>query len=550
MNAARTSRQLTPLTLGLVAALALGCSHSPEATNRCQSDDACGAGNACSSGTCLPRAAPPASWSVALTPRSDSTAAYTELASVAMPADAFDLTATPKVTLQATLAFDGSAAPFSAAHVVLAVPSTIAGLPDLQFETDLAPPVDSATPTPPPSFTLPIPKGVVGRAGTLRMLPGAPDNATHAPSTFTVVVAPTLSLPIAAKSFTVSGRLLSAVGDPLAGLLARAFVGGNLVSNVSSTMMDGSFSVMVPADATATSLAVEVEPPDSNTPAPHFWAKPFPLTADVDLGVVQLPAYGQPVAFGFPVQGDTTGDPAVVGALVRARTLLADDQKGTTDYLRDGLTDMTGQASLALLPGSTSALRPYDVAVVPPADSIFAITCLEGLGLATGAIQAAIQVHHRPVFTGTVVGADGTPVAGVAIQATRTGGPTTACDDYASAPQTTGTTKADGTFTLHLDAGIYTLDFDPPAGAPYPRLTQTGVQAAMGGDAQTVQLAPGAVVEGTLLDSSGQPLPQAGVRFYGPACAAPATCPQASPVLEAQARADANGHYRMIIPTP
>jgi hypothetical protein len=540
-----TTRGACPLALGAVALAALACSKGPESTNRCVTDDVCGVGSACASGTCLPRAAPPASWSVAIAPRSDSAAAYTELAGVAMPAASFDLAAAPKVTLTGTLAFDANTTPIASAHVVLTVPSAIAGLPDLQYETDLAAPSKPAT----PSFTLPVPSGIVGRAGKLRVLPGAPDNATHAPSMFAVTVAPTLALPIPTKALTVSGRLLSALGDPLVGLVARAFQDGDLVSNVVSTTADG-FSLLVPADTSAPALAVELEAATSDAPQPHFWAKPFALTASTDIGDVQLPAYGQPSAFGFAFQGAAPGDPPVAGALVRARTVLADDARGTTDYLRDGQTDMTGQASLSLLPGTTAALRSYDVAVVPPAGSVYATKCLEMFAVSAGGLQPAVSLDRRPVFKGSVVGADGLPVGGVAIQATRTAAAAaTACDEYASTPLATGTTKSDGTFQLLLDGGTYTLDFDPPAGAPYPRLTETKVTVSTTSGAHAVQLPPGAVVEGTLRDGAGAPLPQAGVRFYLP-CAAPPACAGVPPVLEAQARADANGHYRTVIPAP
>jgi hypothetical protein len=535
------------LALAMLAALAApACSKGPESTSRCLTDDVCGDGRACASGTCLPRSTPPATWGIAVAPRSDSAAAYTELAGVSMPATSFDLAAAPKVTLTGTLGFDANATPLATAHVVLTVPSAIAGLPDLQYETDLAAPAMPAT----PSFMLPVPSGIVGRAGKLRVLPGAPDNASHAPTTFSVTVAPTLALPVPTKALTVSGRLLSALGDPLVGLVARAFQGADLLSNVVSTTTDG-FSLLVPADASAPMLAVELEAATSDSPQPHFWAKPFALTASYDLGDVQLPAYAQPNTFNFLFQGAAPGDPAVSGALVRARTVLSDDARGTTDYLRDGQTDMTGQASLSLLPGSTTALRLYDVAVVPPAGSVYATRCLEMTGLAAGGLQPPVTLERRPVFAGSVVGADGSPVSGVAIQATRTAAAqATACDDYASTPLVTGTTGDDGKFQLFLDAGSYTLDFDPPAGAAYPRLTQTGVTVSASSGAQTIQLPPGAVLEGTLRDGAGAPLPQAGVRFYQPSCADPATCPAASALLEAQARADANGHYRVVIPTP
>jgi hypothetical protein len=535
--------------LAVLTTLGAACGSGPLAHPECQRDDQCGSGEACVGATCLPRAAPPASWSVEVAPKTDSTAGFTEILGPTGPADAFDLTATWKVDVTGTLSFDNAATPLLAAHVVLSVPPLIAGRPPLQYETDLQP---AMTTVPLPTFTLSVPKNVIARAGTLQLLPTAPDNATHAPSTFSVMVAPMLALPVASKSLTVSGRLLSALGDPLVGLVARAFVHGNLASNVVNTTAAG-FSLIVPADPTnAPSLAVELEAATSDSPQPHFWAKPFALTANTDLGDVQLPAYGQPNTFSFAFQGSQSGDPAVVGALVRARTVLEDDMTGTTDFQRDGLTDATGQASLSLLPGSTAALRLYDIAVVPPADSVYATKCLETFGVAAGGLQPAVTLERRPTFAGSVVGADGKPVAGVVIQATRTssGAEATPCDEYASSPQVTSKTRMDGTFSFSLDAGMYTLDFDPPTGVPYPRLTEVGVAVAAGAASHDVQLPPGAVVEGNVSDSSGQPLPQAGVRLYGPSCVAPMMCAGASTVLEAQARADASGHYRVVIPAP
>ena len=258
-------------------------------------------------------------------------------------------------------------------------------------------------------------------------------------------------------------------------------------------------------------LAVELEPATTDAPEPHYWAAPFALTANLDLGDVHLPAYGQPNTFRFVFHGDATDGQPVAGAIVRARTLLAMDAMGTTDFLRDGLTDETGQASLSLFPGSTAALRLYDIAVVPPADSGYATTCLQMFPLATGGLLTTIVLAPRPSLTGSVVGADGSPAAGVVVQTTRTAGAqATACDAYASTPQMTATTAADGTFSLQVDVGTYTFDFDPPAGTPYPRLTETGVVVAASGASHPVVLPPGAVVEGTLRDATGQPLPQRG----------------------------------------
>jgi hypothetical protein len=547
MSAARARRLVA---VAAVAAALGACSRQTPAVSGCQNDDQCGGDLACIAGACLPRAAAPTTWDIELAPKTDSAAAFTELHAVSLPATAFDLAATSKVTLTGTLVYDASATPVTTAHVVLSVPAAITGRPDLQFETDLEPM------TTPPAFKLSIPAGVVGRAGTLRVLPTAPDNVTHATSTFSVTVAATLSLPISSKPVTVRGRLLSALGDPLKGLYARAFQAGNLVSNVVQTGDDGSFTLIVPvggADAVnAQALAVELEPATSDAPAPNFWAKPFALTANVDLGDVHLPAYSQPNAFHFVFNGDANDGPGVTGALVRARTLLSEDATGTTDFLRDGLTDTTGQVSLDLLPGSTAASRLYDIAVVPPADALYATTCIEKFPLVTGGLPPVVVLDKRIIVSGSLVGDDGTPVAGAVVVATQTArARASACDAFASTPPVTTTSQADGTFTVHLDAGTYTFDFDPPSGAPYPRLTQAGVvvtSAAVASLRDDVRLPPGAVLEGTLHDAAGQPLPLAGVRFYAPACAAPMTCPGAAPVLEAQARADGSGYYRVVIP--
>lgn len=525
----------------------------------CQLDDQCGGDAACVAGTCLPRAAPLGTWNVEIVPKTDSAAGFTEILGASGPADAFDLAATTRLTLTGTLSFDDSAAPLRSAHVVFKTPAMIPGRPDIQYETDLLPTTAQMAA---PTFTLSVPANLVGRIASLQLLPTTPDDLTHAPAMFTVAVAAALPLAVSSKTFTVQGRLLSALGDPVGGLLARAFQNSALVSNAVTTTAsagtpnptDGAFALTVPTErATATSpeISVELEPATTDSPQPHFWTKPFALTANNDLGDIHLPAFSQPNVFRFVFHGDTNAGPAVVGAVVRARTILADDMTGTTDFERDGVTDGSGQASLNLLPGSTAALLLYDIGVVPPANSTYAATCLEMFPLAAGGLQPAVVLERRPAAAGTVVGDDGKPVAGVVILATRTAGPkVTACDEFLSTPQVTGTTTADGSFSLHLDAGTYTFDFDPPAGSPYPRLTQAGLSVpSSGGASQTVQLPPAAVVEGTVRDAADEVLPLAGVRFYGPACAAPMTCAGRPPVLEAETRADANGHYRAVIPS-
>jgi hypothetical protein len=576
MRAAAT--RLSVLASALLALAA--CSSTHVTASGCQSDDACGEGRACSAGTCLPRAAPPATWSIEVAPTSDSAAGFTELVDVALPATAFDLTAKPKAALAGTLVLDANTAPLTVAHLVLTVPASIPGRPDLQFETDLKPALGST----PPSFALSIPSTIVGRAGTLRILPGAPDNLTHPATSDAVTVAPTLEVPISSKTLTVKGRLLSAIGDPQGGLIARAFQGGVLVSNVvettadTKTLNDGAFTLMVPSSqagpATAQAISVELEAAMTDALEPHFWTKPFALLTNANLGDIHLPALPLPNSFRLVFHGDADQGPSVAGAIVRARTVLTDDVTETIDFVRDGLTDAAGGITLSLFPGTNADLRLYDIAVIPPASSFYAFTCLEKFPLATGGTPTAPQnvlldLARRAVVSGTIVGDDGSEVAGVVIVATRTAGPRpTTCDAYASPPTVTTTTGAHGAFTLNLDPGTYRFDYDPPAGAPYPRLTETGVVVASPpadggvdggvnggsdagtGPARTVRLLPSAIVEGMLRDVAGAPLPLAAVRFYDATCGDPLACGGSGPVLQAQARADSTGHYRAVIPFP
>jgi hypothetical protein len=552
-------------SLTILALTGAACSRgTTAAVAGCAADAECGDGNACLAGACLPRAVPPAAWACEVEPTTDSTSADTELTRVSGPSDAFDLMATSSVTITGKLTFDASATPLTTAHLVLTTPSAIPGRVDLQYETDL---IQSATPTSAapaaPAFTFSVPKTVIGHAATLLVLPTAPDDATHPPATFAVTLATSLVLPVSSKTFVVQGRLLSVVGDAQNGLVARALQAGALASNVvltGSKAADGAFTLMVPTDRVAAvgaaPITVELQPATTDAPDPSFWSKPIALLADTDLGDLHLPAFSQPDVFNFVVRGDTDDAPGVAGAIVRARTLLADDASGTTDFLRDGMTDGTGLAHLSLLPGSASALRTYDVSVVPPAGSDFATQCLAAFPLSAGGNLPAITLSRRALLTGTVQSSEGAPVAGVVVLATLAApeptSPTSPCAQDAGPAAATTTTALDGTFTLRLDPGTYRFVYDPTAGAPFPRLTEPSVAVSATG-ARTVQLSAGALVEGTLRDAAGQPLPLAGVRFYQIACTTSATCTGAArvaPNLLAQAHSDANGHYRAVIPMP
>jgi hypothetical protein len=227
-----TRRGLFAVTTLALAIAACGRG-TTASTAGCTTDAACGDGNACLAGACLPRAVPPTAWACEVEPKTDSAFADTELTHVSGPSDAFDLTATASVTITGKLTFDASATPLTTAHLVLTTPSTIPGRADLQYETDLIqnPTPTSVTPAA-PAFTFSVPKTVIGHAGTLLVLPTAPDDATHPPATFAIMLATSLVLPVSSKTFAVQGRLLSVLGDAQNGLVARALQSGALASNV------------------------------------------------------------------------------------------------------------------------------------------------------------------------------------------------------------------------------------------------------------------------------------------------------------------------------
>jgi hypothetical protein len=567
------SRRATVATF--VVALAAGaCSRPTPPETGCSRDDQCSPGLACASGECVPFAAMPQSWAVEISPLPEAPkAAFTELASTALAGSALDVTTAAKANLVITFTLEAPSAALARAHVVLTVPSAIPGRPDLTFETNLP---ESAAAGLVPAVTLPIPADIIGRRGTLQILPTAPDNVAHAPARFDVTVATAVTLNLAAKALTIRGRLLSAVGDPRPGYTARAFTDGVLLSNAAVTGADGVFSLMVPADlvkapAAGPMVSVDITPPPEGAIDPWLSVKPFVLTPSKDLGDLTLPPFSQANVFSFVAHGHTSDGPMVARAVVRAHTVLTpegtDQASFVTDFQRDGVTNAEGRADLGLLPGSSAALRNYDLAVIPPPGSLYGLRCIAKFPLSAGgtaespANVAPVVLPARPLLVGTITGSDGAPAPDVVIVATRTAAdPAAACPASIQASPATTTTDEHGVYTLPLDPGVYRIDYDPPARAAVPRLTETGVvvaesdPAAAGSQApHSVRLPAGVLVEGTTRDSTGAVLPLAGVRLYEVTCTSSDTCTgprRVSPILRAQARSDATGHFRVVVAAP
>jgi hypothetical protein len=165
-------------------------------------------------------------------------------------------------------------------------------------------------------------------------------------------------------------------------------------------------------------------------------------------------------------------------------------------------------------------------------------------------------VPEKVKLPGTIVSSAGEAVAAVSVVATRIGADSTASCGKAALPSSTtsATSGRDGSFQLLLDPGSYVMDYDPPAGAPVPRLTENSVTVTAGSnDAHAVQLLPGALVKGAVRDATGAPLPFAGVRFLEVACVGQDACFGANrvkPVLRGDTHSDGDGMFRVVVPIP
>jgi hypothetical protein len=529
----------------------------------CVSDMQCGAGSACTSGACIPRASR-GTWAIELVPRSDSSAATTQIAAVMFSDGDNVLTADAKVSVTGDLPIGSALAGDS--HINMTVPTAIPGHPDLQFETDWSTP-NSA---PPPPFVLTVPAGALGQVATFRLLPQPPRDAAQPPVTIQAVLTPAINLAPVNQSHFVTGRVVTPDPNLAGGFIARAFAGGQLVSNVdtvtsSNSNGNGGFRLEIPNQVIALGqpITIQITPAGSQFTTPRFTTPAITLVDGVDnldLGDLNLPTVGFASLFRFKVVGPD--HQPVNGATVRARTVISSDSSGAIELVRDGSTDPAGNVDLPLVPGSDGAAQSYDVSVIPPAGSSAGIACINALAITGGAqvpgggeppVTAVLSLPSKVLLAGTILSADGEPVSGVALGAIRTAvDPATNCASSIVAPLASTNSGPDGTFQLMVDPGTYRLDFDPPAGAAVPRLTETGVVVTAGQDAtRVVQMLSGALLTGRVLGSDGKALPSAEVRFYEIACVDQTSCfgaARVEPILRADTHTDSAGAFRAVVP--
>jgi hypothetical protein len=552
----RTAARLATLAVGVWLSLgATGCKINQVPTPVCVHDDECGPGFACTAGGCIQHGVPQGTWAIEVVPRSDSSAATTRFPSRNFSDDVTVLVADAKKTVTAILPVGSALVPES--HMVATVETAIPGYTDLTFEAD-----SSASDG---TYTFKVPAGALGQMTSFRMVPAPPNDSAQPPVVVKARLAETINLSYSSENYYITGKVVSMAQDARGPFTVRIFQGGQLVSDVTKVAMGSGIRAAVPVavafqnsgQPVTLELSVVI---DDQGAVRRFSTRPFRVTANLDLGDLTFPSVPATATYRLRVI-----DPAqkpVGGAVVRAHADVSFDASGAVDFTRDGITDSNGYVDLTLVAGTSAAPRSYEVAVQPPAGSRFGSTCTSGFlitdstptsgsGSGSGGIATSLSVPEKVTLSGTLLSADGVSVAGATIVATRIGAG--ACGKAALvSPPATGTTDRNGSYQLMLDPGAYQFDYDPPAGAPVPRLTEGQVTVTAGANPErVVQMLPGALIKGAVQGPDGAALPLANVRFLEVTCVSSDACfgrNRVGPLLRGEAHTDADGTFRAVLP--
>ena len=534
---------------------ASGCKINQAATPACVNDDQCGPGFACTAGACIQHGVPQGTWAIELVPRSDSSAATTRFPSRNFSDDVTVLVADAKKTVTAILPVGSALVPES--HLVATVETAIPGYSDLVFEADSSPSEGN--------YVFKVPAGALGQMTSFRMVPAPPNDSAQPPVVVKARLAETINLNYSSENYYITGKVVSMAQNARGPFMVRVFQSGQLVSDVTKVTVDNGFRSAVPVavafqnSGLPVTLELSVVIDDQGSML-RFSTPPFQVMANLDRGNLTFPSVPAMAAYRLRVV-----DPAqkpVVGAVVRAHADVSFDASGAIDFTRDAITDSNGYADLTLVAGTSAAPRSYDFAVQPPPNSSFGSTCslgfqitdttpTSGSGAGSGGIAVSLSVPEKAPLSGRLLSADGASVAGATIMATRISAGS--CGKAALvSPPATGTSDRNGGYQLMLDPGMYQFDYDPPAGAPVPRLTESRVTVTAGANpARVVQMLPGALIKGAVQGPDGAALPFATVRFLEVTCASNDSCfgrNRLEPLLRGEGHTDADGTFRAVLP--
>ncbi|HXJ20362.1 MAG TPA: hypothetical protein VMT03_09020 [Polyangia bacterium] len=530
-----------------------------------------GSRGGCLTDSCVPALEQPVVLAVEIDPPSSSPSAVTQILNRDVSTTDLYETA-PAVVVSTVFSAPAGVTLPSSADIVLTVPPTIPGRPDLSFQSVSAPSMDSGQTV---SASLSVPQDAEGTSAKLSFVPLPPADQSMPAYAYSMPVAPTMAAGLPGDDLVVSGQIQTALQQPPgSAFVARAFQNGSQVSNSALTSQtDGTFQVRIPSAASANPVTIQlspIAPTGGGAQDAWFVSNPITATPGKNLGAITLPSYQKVTAYDIVV---AMGAVVIPGVAVRAQASIGPATAnsatiGTASYLSSGTTDTSGIALLSFLPGSgstsTNSSIPYGVTATPPVGSAYGTACAKnvtplpagGSAAASTTTLATIMTGFRPNLGGTISTADGYRLANVTVTASGTPDPLDPLCPAPAAVTANTTTDANGSFGLPLDAGTYQLDYDPPAGSSAPRLTETvQVTQATTYAQHDVVLPVGARVTGTVVGrSDGQPIGSATVRFFKPQCDGsqsdcfgPARTP---PQLAGKALTGSDGSFHLVVAAP
>ncbi|MES1206565.1 MAG: hypothetical protein ABUS79_11575 [Pseudomonadota bacterium] len=562
---AKTAPRLAAAVVAVAAAClawgAGGCS-AKESGGQCSTDIQCGAGAACMMGKCLPRVSG-RTLAVEIQPRTDSSSARTEIPSLNLDAGPLVLIADNTVMINGSVVEAAALATPSLApnaHVSATLPSLLPGQTNIQFQTDLVA----------FKFTVGVSQRLIGKQAMLWLKPDAKTPA-QPPVPFVAVLDPTMTLefPRSADMLVVRGFLHDSLDAPEMGFVARAYFGDTVVSNAVTTDEAGQFQLLIaptalPAGAEG-KVRIEFTPSSRDEDYPRFVTELIALAssgANVKPRTFRLPAFptAAPLRFKIEAGYPMTDTISMADFTVRFRTQIPNPPDGTAIYEREARTLDDGEVQVPLIPGTVAEPRMYEISVVPPPDSPFAVKCSPQVAVTTvGNSQQpqymTLSLAAKVALAGTVRGHDGALAVGSSVTATpvATG---SACPNTAAPGPVKATTDRTGAYRMLVDPGTYLLDIDPAAESPLPHLTESAASAfVVAPEVPTnhdVVLPAAEVVEGDLYAQDGAPLASAGIKIFEVLCHGD-TCAGAgriAPAVRAQTLTDAKGHFRALLPLP
>jgi protocatechuate 3,4-dioxygenase beta subunit len=570
---------------GVGAALATvglaGCLVVPHAAAvQCTSDTECdtSAGEVCQENVCWGNP-PSGMFAASLTAPSQATNLIgTQLPVISVPADGFldglDLAVPVTFSGRVVEGCDGCASSTIAAQLTVTTPPAFAGGPSATVTT-----TSSANATG-DSFSIqlaPLPTTAAPYELTITPI----DDPTGSASAATLVPPLRASLALTGNSdqtFTlgspspvhVTGTLTDAQGGPLTGydIIARgrwnAGEAAQLVSNVVHTT-DGTFDLVLSDDVTGT-IDIVATPNAATGTAATLTLPGLPISGSASNVLAQPSMLGQGVPIDIAITGTSADGTvgAIAGVALDVSARLAGTGGAVASLDVQATTGSDGHAQVTLLEG----MGLYTVSVIPPVTSNSASL----FGQTLDPVQTkstTIQLPQRVALSGSVVDADGKPVAGMQVSASPSASFLWSLPDAAQAFASSitlapATTTATGGFELLVDPSVgqlaasYDLQLEPASETVDPHTTLSNVAVVADSPSMTlkpIHLPEPAFIHGVITDPTGNPVMNANLAIYliisdeTPCSATNAPAPCAVPALqEAHAQSDSSGIVRFSLP--